>query len=853
MNKVHALLLRRNRTLYLEPGTAAPGANEELLVAFEARLTFCSVVLSGRLRAVLATLPAPELQKLIRGAMPVIAAAFGDVVQVFPQFKTFPEGVPKDTAALFQDRIISFYTQQPEQPCVLCRQEGTVRPVKPCGHLVCRNCWDGALYSGCPICHQKIDPQDPFLKPHPGYKQLYAVSYKVRLLDLGTDAKADAENLFRRLCKRSTPLAPVDLQDVQAFITTYQAAVLPWLPQRIPVKETMATIFGQLLQMHNPPQEVFEALARHARTATDLLRVLTARSGGDPGLVLPIKRHTSMPRSLRAGVLAQLDRMDPLRLAEDMQRWPNRWKRLAEVLHPFDYLTRFPRACAAVAAVRGTPVEAGTPLGEALLAACAAFPDNFTVRDGRLRFQGWQAQVEAALADLRLDASLDLLRQRPGDFSRRLDHLLMRAQRVSEAAVAECVEAFARLSPKMAPAILLTLMTHFAKRQSHFPKRVFFPKGKVLKAWATRDERPAHSAATCGRLVAVLEQELLRRAALPGPLEAAVLDLALRDMPLPFNERTTARALLALPRGSFVPLEPAAFYRLFCHWTESAGQRADLDLSVSFYDANWKFQDLCDYTNLTAMNGAAIHSGDYTSAPEPDGAAEYIDLDPKRLQAAGVRYAFMTVFSFNGIPFDRLKAASAGMMARENLSGMPFEPRAITQRFDLGGDAMVYCPMVVDLQERRILWLDANMAEDGDFHRVWEYKQKLAMLGRDFKNYFLHGARPSIWQAGCLIASARATQVHVRGPEGAVMRVTRAQDESVHAFYLRLVALDKAEGADSLPSDAQPIFAALAKADFPIHAGSTFYTLDFDLLPAELQKVRWQASDLVTGFVLDKG
>jgi hypothetical protein len=853
MNTVKALLLRRNRTLYLEPGNAASGANDDLLVALEARLTFCSVVLSARLRAVMRTLDRQELEKLIRGMMPIISATFGDVVQVFPQFKRFPEGVPTDTAALFRDRILAFYRQQPEQPCVLCQKEGTVHPVNPCAHLVCRSCWDGADYGGCPICHRKIDPQDPFLKPGPTYGALYAVSTKVRLLDLGTDLKADAQNLFRRLCKRSTALAPVDLIDVKSFLATYQAAVLPWLPPRIPVKETMATIFGELLKMQNPPQEVFTALQSHARTATDLLRVLTARAGGDPGLVLALKRNTSMPRSLRAGVLALLERMDPLRLAEDIQRWPNRWKRLAEKLHPFEYATRFPQACAALAAARHTPVEADTPLGALLLAQCAAFPENFTVREGKLRFQGWQAQVEAALAALEMGRSLDLLRQRPGDFSRRLDHLLMRAQRVGDPAVAECVAAFARLTSKMAPAILLTLMTHFAKRQTHFPKRVFFPKGKVLKAWATRDLRPALPAATCASIVSAVEVELLRRAALAGPVAAAVIDLALRDMPLPFNERTTARALLALPRGSFVPLEPAAYYRLFCHWTESAGQRADLDLSVSFYDDSWQFQDLCDYTNLTAFGGAAVHSGDYTSAPEPDGSAEYIDLDLAKLRAEGIRYAFMIVFSFNAIPFDRLKAASAGMMARENKTGMPFEPRTITQRFDLGGDAMVYCPLVVDLAEQRLLWLDANMAEDGDFHRIWEYRTKLAMLGRDFKNYFLHGARPSIWQAACLAAAARAQHVYVRGPGGAVACIARPPGASTQDFFRQLVALTQVEGAAALPGAGQPIFAALSKADFPLHPASTFYSLDFDLLPAELQKVRWQASDLVTAFAIEKG
>ncbi len=60
---------------------------------------------------------------------------------------------------------------------------------------------------------------------------------------------------------------------------------------------------------------------------------------------------------------------------------------------------------------------------------------------------------------------------------------------------------------------------------------------------------------------------------------------------------------------------------------------------------------------------AAVHSGDLTSAPAPDGATEYVDLDLAALTAAGVRFVVPTVLSFNDVPFERLPDAFAGFMA----------------------------------------------------------------------------------------------------------------------------------------------------------------------------------------------
>jgi hypothetical protein len=121
-------------------------------------------------------------------------------------------------------------------------------------------------------------------------------------------------------------------------------------------------------------------------------------------------------------------------------------------------------------------------------------------------------------------------------------------------------------------------------------------------------------------------------------VDLAVIDAELTGLVAPYTERTAARALVTLTRGSTRPLPAGRHLRLFCHWTETAGgPRVDLDLSVAFYNQAWRHVATCDYTSLRV--DGAVHSGDLTSAPPPGGSSEFVDLDVDELAAAGARYA----------------------------------------------------------------------------------------------------------------------------------------------------------------------------------------------------------------------
>ena len=91
----------------------------------------------------------------------------------------------------------------------------------------------------------------------------------------------------------------------------------------------------------------------------------------------------------------------------------------------------------------------------------------------------------------------------------------------------------------------------------------------------------------------------------------------------------------------------------------------------------------CDYTSLRWRVDAAVHSGDRTDAPPPDGASEFLDLDLEALARTEARYLVVSIFSYNNVAFEdmaeaillgaQLHVADGGRAERRRLSQRKFE------------------------------------------------------------------------------------------------------------------------------------------------------------------------------------
>ncbi|MFE6161961.1 MXAN_6230/SCO0854 family RING domain-containing protein [Streptomyces sp. NPDC056486] len=792
------LLLRRRQSVHVPSGAGRSAVTDAAVVVLEAELADRGHLLTAPLRRALTALSVPDLATTGRKLLADVDALMGSDRHHAPLFQRFPDEIPYQLA---YDRFASLVAQrlaaQPHQPCMNCAgTKARVRALAPCAHLLCDDCHRKmedygccdlcCAWYACPICENRYEtdgPTDPWLDTGAG---LDGDGGEI-LRALSLAAPGDTAIELAALLARRTPLGPQDHDDLVLLLGHLDPAdAADWLPAVIPLRESRALALAPLLDV----PDVRALVGQHADTATDVLRILVVRAGGDPDL-LELPRLRGLPRPVRRALLGLLDGFDLRRLAEDMARNPRAWKRVGEILHPFEQAHRHARVALAFAVLRGTRVG-DSALWEVLLAEAARHED-VRLEGDRLRIVTWQGRVEEALGRWDTTAAAGLLRERPGELLRRLDLLLARSGSVT---LPDAVgDALAEALPRSGPGPLLGAYGRMKVRYVQGHRRVFFPRGRVTQAYAIEDHRPPLASRVAGRAGELIEAEAVRRLA-EGEgagegerYDVAVLDASLADLPVPFAERASAASLVAVPRGSSLPMPAdSENVRLFLHWLQPKGVRVDLDLSVALYDDLWRFVGLCDYTHLTYAGGAARHSGDLTSAPAPHGATEYLDLDLPRLANAGVRFVVPAVLSYNNVPFDELPDAFAGFMAVGGNEGRAtYDPRTIRQRFDLAGDAALRVPMIVDLRSRRAWWADVTLATGDGNHNVWRYRKQLGRMGNDLLDTFQPCGRATLWDLACWTAAARTEgPVYVRGRGHVLWGYRRGDDEPRADFALRV-------------------------------------------------------------------
>ena len=827
MDRLRTLLLARTNTVVMDPDVVADAATrpnrDSDVEKFEDELAQLGYVMSLDLAMTLRRLPFYAMQELRGWIVDTLAKDLGAHRPHVPLFRAFPDGVPENTRTLYLKRILSWLCTVPNQPCPWCGEVKSVGALDPCGHLVCRTCWDGGNYAGCPVCHRRVVLGDPFILPAPGKpeQRVGRHSGSLSLLHLGLDLLGIARDRFERMLARSTPLSPDDRTEVLSVIDTIGPRAVEWLPEKITVKETSALVIARLWTIAPKRDAMIKATAPHLRTATDVLRVACVLMGGNAELVNPM-RLGPISRGLRRAVLTALDRLAPEQAIEDVMRHQRLWVRAGERLHPFEHVDKLPNAALAFAVARETRLDK-VSFGPALRSRAKGLP-YVRIVDDVVQRVAWAGPIEEALRAGNPRSALARLTHRPGELLRRADHLVRVAQARQLDGLQTIITAIQLAVARAQPAQLLTLASHLARRARKWERRVFFPKGEVLKAWSTEDRRAPLRLDAIGAIVGQVRAELIERAERRRHFPRAVIDRALGDLLVPINERTASRSRLAWPRGSELPLPQGQALRLFLHWEEPVGTRVDLDLSVAFFDAAWRHVATCDFTNLRVPG--AVHSGDLTSAPPPLGASEFVDLDLEALHASGARHAVMTVFSYNSVPFDRLPFGFAGLMVAP-AEGTHFEPRAVVQRFDLRGRSLITVPLSIDLGERRLRWLDVHVASRGEMHEVGGYRAALAHVGKDFEDLLSAAARPTMWDVACIHAAARANTVYIRERDGGFTMYRRRDGESARARLARLMSGADHDGkARAIPAADAPTWVALLRADLYLPAGSTGYVLD---------------------------
>ncbi len=406
------------------------------------------------------------------------------------------------------------------------------------------------------------------------------------------------------------------------------------------------------------------------KSATDVLRLAAGLSDGDVSLRTPNK-FKSFKKPMRRFILSALESTS--NLEEDVARRPELWKRLIHQLHPGDYRRQFPRTVSVA---------------------------NELYHD---RLETFNSKLEAALLS-KDETALTLLMGRPGEFRRRLAHTL-------NLFGGKAVKAFTRKSvlSKLSVAQLVSLRTYLETVNGR-KQRAFPPKGNWSKLQIA-EARPIHKQHVAS-IVKALGKQLSKRVPKVG-----VLDDATRMIKLPSNDGEVS----PYNRGTeFIIPKDVKFIRTASYWKVNSRGYTWFDNGWNFFTDDWKAVGSCCWItpqfprvnwNEKATESGAIFSGDPTNTKDMQGrAAQLIDLYPDKLIKQGVRYAVWNILCYSGMTFGQAEDVFAALQwGKDAEKGKLFEPSRCQLQFPLKGDSLTKFICVIDLVERKMIYIDANL------------------------------------------------------------------------------------------------------------------------------------------------
>lgn len=562
--------------------------------------------------------------------------------------------------------------------------------------------------------------QTPSALPEIPVKERFPLLERVdlKIIELTTDV--DIHQYIHNLISSKTSISEGQKEFISWAIAHYDH-IDTLLPDSIPLKENVGFVVAQLIKMNRAPLSI----RRYFHTATDVLRLLVSLSEGDVSLSTP-SRFKNFTRKERKLALSLLEKCG--NITEDMLRYQEMWKRAGEKLHPGEYADRYPTVVAA-----------------------------FDVIRKGLAFETFGSRVEKGLLRKEIADVAKLLESRPGEYARRLDHLLREAGDQKQ----EVIQGFQKVVHDISTPVLLAVEKHFATRNEQGKSRHFFPKGNVAKMMVVENTLPLLEQSMCDAIVDICSHALIERFTSLPSLGKVYIDPKLANYHVPFAMRSASKSLRTLIRGTRVPLGEGTDIRSFVYWHEGIkanGQHTgyiDVDSNFAFYDENWNHKGQVTYYSLKLPEAGAYHSGDITSAPK--GASEFLDVNMNQAKKYGIRYIVMTIHSFSGTPFNEMPQCFAGFMMRQNpKQGEIFEASTVVDKFDVASESQISIPFIIDLETKEMIWCDLALSRIPEgANNVEQNKIGIAAMAKAMVSL----KKPNLHHLFTLHASARSSEI----------------------------------------------------------------------------------------------
>lgn len=424
-------------------------------------------------------------------------------------------------------------------------------------------------------------------------------------------------------------------------------------------------------------------------TATDWLRLFAALTGSEVSLANKI-RYPRLSRPQRRLVLERLEQLPGLE--EDLRRYRGLWMALRRGLHPGQWAERYPRVARAFQAL------------------------------GEHRLRSFNSDIEMAFARGGSLQVLPRLAERPGLLARRVQALLLQNPQHQS----QILEQVAAVAEKVPLKTWLVLRGYFRQLPQAQFRTVINKKGGIYVAPAGQRLDPE----CCGQLEqffdGLVRQQLSSRPSWQG--KKVWIDSRLRHYVVPLALRKASEGVQLWGRGTRVPLGTGNVLRLFVYWKQHQ-RRTDLDLSLIRFDAEMQYSGHVSYTRLKSEG--IVHSGDLQSAPE--GAAEFIDAELGVLkQDRQCRYLAPLIYRYCGDFFSQMDC-HAGWMMRDRVDSnyKSFDVKTVQQKFDLTGQSSYCFPILVDLWEQQVLFIDLYVRGLDAHNRVEESVTNISTLAAE--------------------------------------------------------------------------------------------------------------------------
>lgn len=595
-----------------------------------------------------------------------------DIVSV-PLFKRFPYEKHVDAEMYFENRVVEYFRNQ-FSTLYGNKLKRENYEFLSCGHMINTSVFDLNEFGACPICQCKVVELE---NPATDLPPLINVT-PLKVLELASNA--DVYYLFKDMVNSKVSYSEDFKEVILAMFELKGSNIKGLLPRTIENKENASFITRCLFESEG--KKSIKYAKSYIKTATDVLRLSVAFSGGDVSLAENTKfKLTSGQRTF---VMSLLDNVSSS-LEEDLLRYREAWLRLSKTLHIGAFKDKYPTAFKAIDKLRNNPNQIET------------FDSKFEFLLESLKNKSTKAKVVEIV---------ELLKQRPGVFARKLD-LLLRENKSSSTFI---LDTFESVIDSVSTNVLLSVYK-FIQNRNDLEKKVYIPKGNVvtLKIADAPSEKLAE--ATVARLEAMTLKEVKARFAEREKFENVYIDPSIDNIIVPFAMRANSKGSLNMTRGSRMPIASETdIVSFFINWFDN-GSRVDLDLSAYFLDENFNVSGQVSYFDYDNSNeGLAHYSGDVQSGGGKYGGYEGIAInlkDPK-LGTAKHRYVAMSVISYNGHPFNTFEAV-AGYQEREELNGgKAYEASKVKTKFEVSGSCRSAVPLLVDLKTREIIWVDAQ-------------------------------------------------------------------------------------------------------------------------------------------------